>query len=222
MTRPASMRPMTGIGSRPQARAERLDRAAGTAATAATPAPRSAAATPAARRCRSGFWSRRSRPRRRRRAHPTAAAQTLCERLDLRRRPGQQPQRRQPLGEPIGIGVEPQHRLERREADLVEAKCALERVPRKRAIRSARPTTSPACGPPSSLSPLNVTRSAPAFSASATVGSCGRSPALEIDQGAAAEILDKRAVVLVRQLGELRRRHCGGEALDLRNCWYGP
>ena len=33
---------------------------------------------------------------------------------------------------------------------------------RIRATRSARPTMSPACGPPTSLSPLNVTRSAPA------------------------------------------------------------
>ena len=39
-------------------------------------------------------------------------------------------------------------------------------------MRSARPTISPACGPPTSLSPLNVTRSAPAASRSAGVGSC--------------------------------------------------
>ena len=37
--------------------------------------------------------------------------------------------------------------------------------------RSARPTISPACGPPTSLSPLNVTRSAPASSRSRGVGS---------------------------------------------------
>ena len=39
------------------------------------------------------------------------------------------------------------------------------------AIRSARPTMNPACGPPTSLSPLNVTRSAPAASRSAGIGS---------------------------------------------------
>ena len=33
---------------------------------------------------------------------------------------------------------------------------------RQRSTRSARPTMMPACGPPNSLSPLNVTRSAPA------------------------------------------------------------
>ena len=42
---------------------------------------------------------------------------------------------------------------------------------RSRAIRSARPTTSPACGPPTSLSPLNVTMSAPAASRSDGIGS---------------------------------------------------
>ena len=42
------------------------------------------------------------------------------------------------------------------------------------ATRSARPTTNPACGPPTSLSPLNVTRSAPAASRSAGVGSWAR------------------------------------------------
>ena len=41
-------------------------------------------------------------------------------------------------------------------------------------MRSARPTTSPACGPPTSLSPLNVTRSAPAARRSAGVGSWAR------------------------------------------------
>ena len=42
-----------------------------------------------------------------------------------------------------------------------------------RAIRSPRPTMMPACGPPSSLSPLKVTMSAPAASVSRGVGSCG-------------------------------------------------
>ena len=42
---------------------------------------------------------------------------------------------------------------------------------RSRATRSARPTISPACGPPTSLSPLKVTRSAPAARRSRGVGS---------------------------------------------------
>ena len=42
------------------------------------------------------------------------------------------------------------------------------------AIRSRRPTISPACGPPSSLSPLKLTTSAPAVTMSRTVGSRAR------------------------------------------------
>ncbi|MCY1457289.1 hypothetical protein D9M71_745770 [compost metagenome] len=41
-------------------------------------------------------------------------------------------------------------------------------------ISSLLPRISPACGPPSSLSPLKVTMSAPSFNASCTVGSLGR------------------------------------------------
>ena len=47
---------------------------------------------------------------------------------DLGRRAGEQAQRRQALGEAVGIAVEPQRRLERGEADLVEAQRALQRV----------------------------------------------------------------------------------------------
>ena len=43
-----------------------------------------------------------------------------------------------------------------------------------RSIRLRRPTISPACGPPRSLSPENVTTSMPASIASRAVGSCGR------------------------------------------------
>ena len=43
---------------------------------------------------------------------------------------------------------------------------ALQRVAVELRIRAARPTMRPACGPPSSLSPLKVTRSAPAAIAS--------------------------------------------------------
>ncbi|MNF69469.1 hypothetical protein D3C84_513540 [compost metagenome] len=42
------------------------------------------------------------------------------------------------------------------------------------AINSLRPTINPACGPPSSLSPLKVTMSAPSSRASRTVGSAGK------------------------------------------------
>ena len=45
---------------------------------------------------------------------------------------------------------------------------------RIRATRSARPTMRPACGPPTSLSPLNVTMSEPAASRSCGIGSWAR------------------------------------------------
>ena len=41
----------------------------------------------------------------------------------------------------------------------------------QRPISARRPTTMPACGPPSSLSPENVTTSTPALTTSCTVGS---------------------------------------------------
>ena len=83
-----------------------------------------------------------------------------------------------------------------------------------RAISSLRPTMKPACGPPSSLSPEKVTRSAPSATASATVGSCARSEAREIDERAGAEIVHQRHAVLARERGELARRHLRREALD--------
>ena len=48
---------------------------------------------------------------------------------------------------------------------------------RSRSTSSARPTTMPACGPPSSLSPEKQTRSAPAASALARLGSSSRARA---------------------------------------------
>ena len=47
---------------------------------------------------------------------------------DLRLGAGEQAQRRQALGEAVGVAVEPQRRLERGDADLVEAQRALQRV----------------------------------------------------------------------------------------------
>ena len=61
-----------------------------------------------------------------------------------------------------------------------------------RATRSLRPAMMPACGPPSSLSPEKVTRSAPSASASRTVGSGAQTVAREIDQRAGAQVVDER------------------------------
>ena len=69
--------------------------------------------------------------------------------------------------------VQPERRGERGERHLVGPHRPGQRVSRSRATRSARPTMSPACGPPTSLSPLNVTRSAPAAEALAPASARG-------------------------------------------------
>ena len=60
------------------------------------------------------------------------------------------------------------------------------------AMRSSRPTMSPACGPPSSLSPLNVTMSAPCRDRFAHRRLVRQAPLRQIDERAAAEIDDER------------------------------
>ena len=56
----------------------------------------------------------------------------------------------------------------------------------------------PACGPPSSLSPENVTRSAPVCDRLGDGRLMREAEAREIDEGAGAEIVDQRHVVLAR------------------------
>ena len=80
-----------------------------------------------------------------------------------------------------------------------------------RCTRSARPSTSPACGPPSNLSPLTVTRSAPARSAVSTSGSSGSSGVGA--QQPAAEVGDQRHPVLGRQRGQPVHADGGDEAV---------
>ena len=77
-----------------------------------------------------------------------------------------------------------------------------------------RPTMKPACGPPSSLSPEKVTRSAPSATASATVGSRGRPKGGEVDEGAGAEVVDERHAVRPGDRGELGGGHLLDEADD--------
>ncbi len=48
----------------------------------------------------------------------------------------------------------------------------------------------PHCGPPSSLSPLNSTRSAPACKLSLTTGSSGRPKREQVVEAAAADVVD--------------------------------
>ena len=71
------------------------------------------------------------------------------------------------------VGVE--RRLQRGDRELVDAERAVERVLlASRSMAPARPTTMPAWGPPSSLSPEKDTRSTPEPTTSGTVGSYGK------------------------------------------------
>ena len=69
----------------------------------------------------------------------------------------------------------------------------------------ARPTISPACGPPTSLSPLNVTRSAPAASRSDGIGSWASPNALGRSSAPRPEVVDDDRAVLVGEPRELGR-----------------
>ena len=80
-------------------------------------------------------------------------------------------------------------------------------------IRSRLPTMKPACGPPSNLSPENVTTSA----VSCRLPSCWLrlQPVLrEVDQRARPEIVGERNARLFSDRAKLRRPDLGGEALN--------
>ena len=128
-------------------------------------APGSAAARPAARRCRprhSDVDQRRPRspaPSARRSSGATARP-TASISVERPREPAQRRQRRARDRAPRGRGAA--SRASAASVSLSGRSARVQRV-RARGARSAlaRPTMMPACGPPSSLSPLKVTRSAP-------------------------------------------------------------
>ena len=72
----------------------------------------------------------------------------------------------------------------------------------------------PACGPPSNLSPENVTRSAPSAIASATVGSCASPKRDKIDERPGAKIVDQRHTTLTGKCREVAWPHFGGKSLN--------
>ena len=115
-------------------------------------------------------------------------------------------------------GVRLQRRFERRVGQLVDAQRPHQRVAAQRSDQSARPAMMPACGPPSSLSPLKHTRSAPAASvagptgSSASAGSAGRAGRCRGPRRAAACSWAAAATVQRGALGEaldaeVRRMH---------------
>ena len=175
MTRPASMRPITGIGNARKARA-----------SASTAAPDRCRKRPQGqRRARQqrhreraaadlavGFDQSRSRQHRARRARrrEAAALQAPGSRSAGR---DKQPQRRQALGEPIGIGVEPQHGFERREPDLVEAQRPFQRVARELPDQFGAADDEPRLRAAQQFVAAERDEVGARASASATVGSCG-------------------------------------------------
>ena len=87
-----------------------------------------------------------------------------------------------------------ERRLERGERELVDAQRARERILAQRGDHARAPTMIPACGPPSSLSPLIVTSVAPARTAFAGGGLARESDVVERHEQSAAEVVDERDV----------------------------
>ena len=79
-------------------------------------------------------------------------------------------------------------------------------------IAAARPTAMPACGPPSSLSPLKVTMSAPAATLAFSDGSSANRGT--VGEGAAAEVVDEHRAEAVGQGRQLLQGRLGGEPDD--------
>ena len=83
-----------------------------------------------------------------------------------------------------------------------------------RPIASRLPTMIPHCGPPSSLSPEKSTRSAPAASASAAVGSSSMPGRTARPNRPGADVVDRPEPVRVRELDQLRELGLLGEPDD--------
>ena len=105
-------------------------------------------------------------------------------------------------------------RLERGQGELVDAQGAGEGVaPQPLDEARRRPSSRPACGPPRSLSPEAVTRSAPSRRARAASGSSGRR-GCGVEQPGADVDHERDPSPRVLEAGELAGRHRGGEAGD--------
>ena len=79
------------------------------------------------------------------------------------------------------------------------------------ATRSARPTTSPACGPPSSLSPEHITRSAPSARASAHRRLVGRHARARAGAGPSPRRKTNGTPCCAAERGEVLGGRRGGE-----------
>ncbi len=83
----------------------------------------------------------------------------------------------------------------------------------RRATSARSPTIRPACGPPSSLSPLKVTRFGAGGDRLPRRRLGGQPPARQVDQRAAAEVDHERHAALAAERGQLGLGDAGGEAL---------
>ena len=213
--RPASMRPITGMGKPRKRRAS-----ASTAPPEREPIGRIASAVLGSNetgRAPLPIWLRVSA----RATSPISASASIAaessavaERPDLAGWTRQQAKRREARRQPIRIGIKPQHRFERGQAGLVETQGALQRVAGELLDEVGAPDDEPGL------------RAAQQFVAAEgdEIGSLvqrlryrrlvRQPPALEIDERAAAQILDERDRMVARQRGEPPRRHRGGEAPD--------
>ena len=148
--------------------------------------PRTTAARPAAAPRR-----RRGRPSRPpgRRAARRAARPALAPPRPARRPPAA---RGSPAA-PLGVAVESERGLERGQRELVEPQGPGQRVAPAALDGLGAATRIPACGPPSSLSPEKLTRSAPAASGLAGRRLAGQRPGAHQRPG--AEVVDQRQPV---------------------------
>ena len=131
--------------------------------------------------------------------------------VDLFRCCGQHPRHRHGCGRAFGAIVDAASPRARRASACRRAARASADAAQQFDQRRVRPTMMPACGPPSSLSPLKQTRSTPAATDCLHRRLAGRTP---VDETAAAEILDERNGASRAAAHQLRQRRPFGEALD--------
>ncbi len=127
---------------------------------------------------------------------------------------GEIAQRRQTLGESVGIAIKPQRRFDGREADLVDAQRAFHRVAVDLRDGGALADDEPGLRPAQQLVAGKRHKIGAVFYRFGDGRLVREAPARQIDQRAGAEIVRQQLRPFVRQRREVARRHLGGESLD--------
>ena len=138
----------------------------------------------------------------------------LCLRRDVVGRSAQQAERRQPLREAIGIGVEPQHGGQRRNRHLVHAERTLHRIALDLGDQIGAADDDAGLRPAQQLVAAERYQVGTRFERVAGRRLVWQSILLEVDQRAAAEIDHERERVVMTKCRQLALRHSGGKALD--------